>query len=122
MSDDRRRFSRIPFDAPVSLHQDHWQAQAQLLDISLRGLLLEQPDNWSDADGNQPLQVIVNLSSLEQIHMVARPVFAREGLLGLECQHIDLDSISHLKRLITLNLGNEELAERELTALLNPSQ
>ena len=117
MSDDRRRFTRIPFDAPVSLHQDHWQTQVQLIDISLRGLLVMQPDDWSRADHTQPLQVIIGLSSLEQIHMEAQPAFAREGLLGLECRHIDLDSISHLKRLITLNLGDEALAEREVAAL-----
>ncbi len=117
MPDDRRRFTRIPFDAPVSLHQDDWQAQVQLIDISLRGLLVRLPDNWSQADRSQLLQVIIGLSSLEQIHMEAQLVFAREGLLGLECKHIDLDSISHLKRLITLNLGDEALAERELAAL-----
>lgn len=117
MSDDRRRFSRIPFDAPVSLHQEHWQAQVQLIDISLRGLLVAQPDNWAQADSTKPVQVIVGLSSLERIHMEAQPAFAREGLLGLECKHIDLDSISHLKRLIMLNLGDEALAERELAAL-----
>ena len=117
MPDDRRRFSRIPFDAPVRLHQEPWQAQTQLLDISLRGLLLQQPDNWSQADASQPLQVVIELSDLEQIHMEAQPVFAREGLLGLECRHIDLDSTSHLKRLIMLNLGDDAL-ERELTALL----
>lgn len=117
MSEDRRRFSRIPFDAPVSLFQDHWQAQVQLIDLSLRGLLVMQPDDWSQADSSQPLQVIIGLSSLERIHMEAQPAFAREGLLGLECKHIDLDSISHLKRLITLNLGDEALAERELAAL-----
>ena len=122
MSDDRRRFSRIPFDAPVSLHQDAWHAQVQLLDISLRGLLVMQPDNWDQGDSSQPLQAIVTLSSLEQIHMDARAVFTREGLIGLECQHIDLDSISHLKRLIMLNLGNAELAERELTALVHPAR
>lgn len=119
MSDDRRRFSRIPFDAPVSLHQDHWHAQVQLLDISLRGLLVMQPDNWSEADSSQPLQAIITLSGLEQIHMEAHPAFTREGLIGLECQHIDLDSISHLKRLVMLNLGDEELAERELASLVN---
>src|SRR5690606_39438622 len=31
--------------------------------------------------------------------------------------YMDLDSISHLKRLIMLNLGDEALAERELAAL-----
>lgn len=122
MSDDRRRFSRIPFDAPVSLHQDAWHAQVQLLDISLRGLLVMQPDNWDQVDSSQPLQAIVTLSSLEQIHMEAHPAFVREGLIGLECLHIDLNSISHLRRLVMLNLGDESLAERELSALLNPVQ
>lgn len=115
MSDDRRRFSRIPFDAPVSLHQDHWQAQVQLIDLSLRVVM--QPDDWSQADSSQPLEVTIGLSNLERIHMEAHLAFAREGLLGLECKHIDLDSISHLKRLVMLNLGDEALAERELAAL-----
>lgn len=122
MSDDRRRFSRIPFDAPVSLHQDHWQAQVQLLDISLRGLLVMQPANWDQVDSSQPLQAVITLSSLEQIHMEVQPVFVREGLIGLECRHIDLNSISHLKRLVTLNLGDAGLAERELASLLDSAQ
>lgn len=117
MSDERRRFSRIPFDAPTILKQDHWQAGVQLCDISLRGLLVLQPDNWAQADNTQPLQVVIELSSLENIHMETQLAFTREGLLGLECTHIDLDSISHMKRLIMLNLGDEALAERELAAL-----
>jgi hypothetical protein len=38
-------------------------------------------------------------------------------LLGFVCRHIDLDSISHLRRLVELNLGDETLLERELAAL-----
>jgi hypothetical protein len=38
-------------------------------------------------------------------------------LLGFVCQHIDLDSISHLRRLVELNLGDVSLLERELAAL-----
>lgn len=45
--------------------------------------------------------------------------WARDGLLGFECQHIDLDSISHLRRLVELNLGDEELLERELALLVS---
>ncbi|PRB84083.1 PilZ domain-containing protein [Pseudomonas sp. MYb185] len=117
MSDHYRRFSRIPFDAHVSLHQDNWHAHGQLIDISLHGLLLRQPDTWSQVDISQPLRAVVELSSTDQIHMEVQQVFARNGLLGLECRHIDLDSISHLKRLVVLNLGDDVLAERELTAL-----
>lgn len=42
----------------------------------------------------------------------------KDGLLGLQCREIDLDSITHLRRLIELNLGSSELLERELGALV----
>lgn len=53
------------------------------------------------------------------IRMEISLAWARDGLLGFECQHIDLDSISHLRRLVELNLGDEELLERELALLVS---
>lgn len=41
-----------------------------------------------------------------------------KGQLGFVCTNIDLDSIKHLRRLIELNLGDQEELERELGALL----
>jgi hypothetical protein len=38
--------------------------------------------------------------------------------LGLRCVSIDLDSISHLRRLIEFNMGEPDLIERELAALI----
>jgi len=38
-------------------------------------------------------------------------------LLGLSCREIDLDSITHLRRLVALNLGDEALLDRELGLL-----
>jgi hypothetical protein len=37
--------------------------------------------------------------------------------VGFHCDHIDIDSITHLRRLVELNLGDPELLERELSAL-----
>ncbi|MCG8610315.1 MAG: hypothetical protein MI864_07240, partial [Pseudomonadales bacterium] len=34
-------------------------------------------------------------------------------------KYIDLDSITHLKRLIELNVGDPSLIERELSALID---
>jgi len=39
--------------------------------------------------------------------------------IGFICEHIDLDSITHLKRLVELNLGDEELLHRELSSLIH---
>jgi hypothetical protein len=36
----------------------------------------------------------------------------------LLCESIDLDSITHLRRLVELNAGDPALLERELTALV----
>ncbi|VAX04921.1 hypothetical protein MNBD_GAMMA20-584, partial [hydrothermal vent metagenome] len=41
--------------------------------------------------------------------------------IGFRCEHIDLESISHLRRLVELNLGDAKLLDRELSALTRGS-
>lgn len=118
MSDDRRRFTRVPFDAQTVLHQDGWHIPVELVDVSLRGLLVMQPTEWDPARGREPFGAVIDLSEGNQITMEVHLVHAEEGLLGFRCEHIDLDSISHLKRLVALNLGDASLLDRELAALL----
>ncbi|PKM31961.1 MAG: PilZ domain-containing protein [Gammaproteobacteria bacterium HGW-Gammaproteobacteria-11] len=118
MSDDRRRFTRIPFDAQTRLQQDDWSVDVQLVDISLRGLLIMQPADWPHPREKAPFNAIIDLAEGSQICMEVTLAHAEEGLLGFECAHIDLDSISHLKRLVALNMGDEAMLERELAALL----
>lgn len=118
MSDERRRFTRIPFDAQTLLQQDDWQSQVQLIDISLHGLLVMAPDDWSASIQDAPYIIVIELNDGSQIRMEAALAHAEEGMLGFTCTHIDLDSISHLRRLIALNTGDEQLLERELKALI----
>ena len=42
----------------------------------------------------------------------------RDNRIGFCCIHIDLESITHLRRLMELNLGDEEQMNRELSALI----
>jgi hypothetical protein len=39
--------------------------------------------------------------------------------IGMKCTDIELDSITALRRLVEMNLGNEELVQREFRALLH---
>ena len=39
--------------------------------------------------------------------------------LGLECNLIEPDSISHLKRLVEMNIGRSDILNRELNVLIN---
>ncbi|KGK82543.1 pilus assembly protein [Stutzerimonas degradans] len=113
---DRRRFQRIEFDATTELSQGERCWPVELHDLSLRGLLVRRPQQW-DADAAQPFQVRVRLSGDAEVRMEVMMAHEEGELIGFACQHIDLDSIAHLRRLVELNLGDETLLERELAAL-----
>jgi len=49
--------------------------------------------------------------------MLTRLAHIRNNNVGLRCEYIDIDSITYLRRLVELNLGDAELLERELVAL-----
>jgi hypothetical protein len=40
-----------------------------------------------------------------------------DNKVGFKCEHIDIDSITQLRRLVELNLGNSSLLERDLLSL-----
>jgi hypothetical protein len=115
-SQERRRFSRILFDAHVELAQGDYHWRASLLDISLQGLLLQQqlPENINH---REPILVKVLLADNTTIAMSVIVAHQHHNQLGLACESIDIDSIGHLRRLIELNLGDAAAAERELTEL-----
>ncbi|MBL4833770.1 MAG: PilZ domain-containing protein [Pseudomonas sp.] len=118
MSDERRRFTRVPFDARTRLRQDAMDIEVELVDLSLHGLLILEPLGWDHVSENAQFNAVIELTEGSEIRMDVHLAHAEEGLLGFECDHIDLDSISHLKRLIALNTGDEKLLERELAGLL----
>ena len=116
---ERRQFSRILFDAWAELRQGEQLWNAPVVDLSLKGLLVRQPEDWQ-IDAEQPLLAAIQLDNHTAIQMSVRLRHADHGQLGFECQHIDLDSITTLRRLVELNLGDAELLERQLGALGTP--
>ncbi len=116
--ENRRNFSRIVFDGHALLSQDSNQWQVTLVDLSLKGLLIEQPQHWQP-DTQRPLQATIPLSEETSITLTINWRHSHNGQVGFECAPIDIDSISHLRRLVELNLGDDNLLERELAALGN---
>jgi hypothetical protein len=53
-----------------------------------------------------------------QIEMTALVAHVDARQLGLLCTHSDLDSVTHLRRLIELQLGDPSLLERDLGELV----
>jgi hypothetical protein len=114
---ERRIFSRIHFDAWAELRQGERHWHAPLIDLSLKGLLVSEPEDWSQAAADQPLHAAIHLDNQLAIEMTVLLRHHGGGHLGFECQSIDLDSITNLRRLVELNLGDPDLLERQLGAL-----
>lgn len=117
---EKRKFQRISFDAPCELHALECVWTTEVLDISLKGVLVKRPEGW-DAPLSQPCEVIIHLDDQQSgIVMAVELKHVEAHRLGFECQYIDLESATHLKRLVELNLGDSVLLEREFAHLIEP--
>ena len=114
---DRRRFKRIAFDARTELSQGNDRWRVRLIDLSLKGLLIERPDPWL-GDPEKEFSVDIHLSDEVEIKMDVRLTHSDHGQLGFVCRHISLESIERLRRVIEFNLGDPQELERELGALI----
>ncbi len=112
---DRRLFSRIHFDTWAELRQGERLWRAAVVDLSLRGVLVREPADWEP--GDEVVHAAIQLDQTAIIHMNLRCRHRQPGMIGFVCEHIDLESVALLRRLVELNLGDADLLERELGAL-----
>lgn len=115
---EKRHFTRIAFDARARLQQGESDWPTRLLDISLKGAMVSQPENaMLDKDLRVSLHLLLSDEETE-ICMDGHVAHMGQGLVGVVCDHIDVDSASHLRRIVELNTGSESLLEREFDALV----
>jgi len=115
--EERRHFIRIPMDSEVHLNCDGRRWQTELIDISMTGALVSRPAQWAPSD-DTPCRLEITLSDDITITMEVVAAHEEADYIGFRCTHIGLESISHLKRLVELNLGDHHLLERELHELV----
>ena len=113
---ERRRFHRFPVEGKVLLYSGSAMWSTVLIDMSLRGLLVQRPPDWVGEAGSR-YRVDVRLEGGVMIAMGVELARVTDGRLAFACQKIDLDSFARLKRLIELNLGNTDVLNRELAVL-----
>ncbi|MBA1148397.1 PilZ domain-containing protein [Ectothiorhodospiraceae bacterium WFHF3C12] len=106
-------------DTGATLSLPGFEATASVVDISLKGALVRlAPHHPAVPEG--PGRLCIELAPGAEIVMECE-IAHREGRqLGLHCLHIDIDSVSHLRRLLELNLGDPELLNRELAEFASP--
>ncbi|MDH2433848.1 PilZ domain-containing protein [Pokkaliibacter sp. MBI-7] len=118
---NRRRFTRLPLEMQADLTTSKDRYTVTVLDVSLHGVLLMQPEQMEPLIG-EAARVDLALSEEVTIQMPVTIVHAEEGLLGCEVRAIDVESLAHLRRMLELNLGDTTLVERELVQLLEKQQ
>ena len=114
---ERRRFVRVPIDGSARLLCSDREWAATLIDVSLKGALISRPENWPGKAADCDLELLLGANEEVIITMHGVVAHSEADHLGFRCDHIGLESISHLKRLLELNLGDERLLERELFEL-----
>jgi PilZ domain len=119
MTDDRRRFARIGFDVPAWIECAGSTPQAvTVIDLSFKGALVSAGTPGALVAGQACALVVAIGQDGEQIQMEAEVRHVDGPLLGLACASMDLDSMTHLRQLMALNLGDPALLERDLKALI----
>jgi hypothetical protein len=114
---NKRRFSRIVFDTEVLLISDKGTWKSKLIDISLKGLLIAVPQTWEANVGDHYITELFSDNEDAVIRMEVSVTHIGERRVGFKCEHIDLDSISHLRRLLELNIDDIGMINRELSEL-----
>lgn len=119
MSANRRQFSRIAFHAPGQLVSAGGSDDIAVVDLSLKGALLRRKSPAQKVEVGSSCTLRVRLGELDAVIRMQGTVAHIDGpYVGLACNNIDLDSATHLRRLVELNLGKPQLLERELAALV----
>jgi PilZ domain len=115
-SNDNRHFHRILYTAEAILNCEEKAWDCEIIDLSLKGCLLSFMLPWEE-DLEKLYTLTLQLSEQIQIKMGLTAMHIVGNKVGFKCEHIDIDSISELRRLVELNLGNSALLERDLLAL-----
>lgn len=113
---EQRHHQRILYNADAILSDGDNQTACKVVDISLKGCLLDFQRPWT---GNHIDTYTLKLALSDEVAIAMTLKFSHGfgGQIGFKCEHIDIDSITNLRRLVELNLGDSEMLGRELDAL-----
>ena len=126
---DKRQFQRVLLNVNGTLAHNDISIDVVVSDVSLQGIKLQATElalSNLPFDSHEPYVAtfqanedspIITLS----ISQLYRHADGRQELVSLGCkvERMDVDSISALRRLITLNSDDASIEEKDLNALVN---
>jgi hypothetical protein len=115
-NNDNSQYHRIFYKAEATLSSDEKTWPCEITDLSLKGCLLRLELPWEE-NLEKIYTLTLHLPEQSNITMALTATHVVGNNVVFKCEHIDIDSISRLCRLIELNLGDSKLLERDLLAL-----
>lgn len=119
--ENKRKYSRIPMSLYGYIrHRNTMEAfRVDIVDISLHGVLVKSRCEMPQIALGEVMVLDVALDPRAPITATMICRHLRDKFLGFEIIDIDVESMTHLKRLVELNLGESKILNRELNELLN---
>ena len=118
---ERRNFQRVPFAISTEINCAGNQYSGELSDISLQGATVLIDENIPLTEGNRCRLTIALLGS-EVTLRFDTDIIQRQGKrIGFRFVSKDIETASHLRRLLELNIGSSEVIEKEIAQWLKPN-
>ena len=115
--ENRRQFTRILFSSQAELSIENITYPVSIHDISLNGALVSAVDSEGSLKGRFGHLTFYLADNESKVTMHISVVHEQHNETGLQCNAIDIDSLTHLRRLVELNLGNTKQLDKELNQL-----
>lgn len=126
---DKRQFQRISLDVNGTLTHDDTSIDVIVSDVSLQGIKLQATETALlnlPFDSHEPYVATFQANEDSPvitlyISQLYRHADSRKERVSLGCkvERMDVESISALRRLITLNSEDASIEEKDLNALVN---
>ena len=112
---ERRAFTRVKIRVPVEIRQgtDRWQLE--LLNVSLTGLAVTEPEDW-DPDYKQPFDFLIYFNRDAPLAVRGRIIYINPGYMGFEMESLAEPQRTALAEVLAAYLG-QDLIQEELDFL-----
>jgi c-di-GMP-binding flagellar brake protein YcgR len=112
--DEKRYFSRISFKAHSQIEFNNKVYEGELLDLSLRGALLNSKDQIPMKQSDNCTLIIHLHSSDIKLIFEAKLTHIHENNIGFKFLEEDVGTMTHLRNLLSLNVGDYDKITDEL--------
>lgn len=107
--EDKRRFSRVPFEGTARLQVGELLLPVELLDISVRGAQIRLPKGGAVRSDDECRLTLTLDDSPIHLTLESQVRHVSEDQAGLVFVLIDVTDMQHLRRIVELNLGDESV-------------